>query len=141
MGSKTYITSKGDFLKNRAPAIAGARLLRFWGSKLGAKIDQKSNKKRVQHRKPSEHRIFIDVNGFWDPSWGPRSTQDGAKSIQDGIKKRSYFWSRLRGPLRLSWLRQERPRGVRPRPAWERKERILCEAWRRKRNGMEKTKA
>ena len=39
---KSMSTSKGDFLKNRALAAAGARFFRFGGSKLGAKIDEKS---------------------------------------------------------------------------------------------------
>ena len=38
-GAKTHITSKDDFSKNRAPVAAGARFLRFWGSKLGVQID------------------------------------------------------------------------------------------------------
>ena len=36
---KSMPSAKNDFLKNRALAAAGARFLRFWGSKLGAKID------------------------------------------------------------------------------------------------------
>ena len=36
---KSMPIAKCDFLKNRALAAAGARFLRFWGSKLGAKID------------------------------------------------------------------------------------------------------
>ena len=39
---KSMSTSKGDFLKNRALAAAGARFFRFGGSKLGGKIDEKS---------------------------------------------------------------------------------------------------
>ena len=39
---KSMPIAKCDFLKNRALAAAGARFLRFWGSKLGAKIDQKT---------------------------------------------------------------------------------------------------
>ena len=36
---KSMPIAKCDFLKNRALAAAGARFLRFWGSKLGIKID------------------------------------------------------------------------------------------------------
>ena len=36
---KSMPIAKSDFLKNRALAAAGARFLRFWGSKLGVKID------------------------------------------------------------------------------------------------------
>ena len=36
---KSMPSAKSDFLKNRALARAGARFLRFWGSKLGVKID------------------------------------------------------------------------------------------------------
>ena len=36
---KSMPIAKCDFLKNRALAAAGARFLRFWGSKLGVKID------------------------------------------------------------------------------------------------------
>ena len=36
---KSMPIAKCNFLKNRALAAAGARFLRFWGSKLGVKID------------------------------------------------------------------------------------------------------
>ena len=36
---KSMPIAKSDFLKNRALAAAGARFLRFWGSKLGVKIE------------------------------------------------------------------------------------------------------
>ena len=39
---KSMSSTKSDFLKNRALAAAGARFFRFGGSKLGAKIDEKS---------------------------------------------------------------------------------------------------
>ena len=49
VGTKIDQTSmplaKSDFWKNRALATAGARFLRFWGSKLGAKTYQTSIKK------------------------------------------------------------------------------------------------
>ena len=45
INQKSMPIAKNDFLKNRALAAAGARFLRFWGSKLGAKTDQKSRKK------------------------------------------------------------------------------------------------
>ena len=69
---KSMPITKCDFLKNRALAAAGARFLRFWGSKLGAKIDQKSIKKAGQHRKASWHRFFFKFGAFWDPSWEPK---------------------------------------------------------------------
>ena len=71
--------AKNEFLKNRAPALAGARFWGFRGSKLGAKIDQKSIKKRSQDGKATWHRIFIDFYGFWDPSWDTKSSQDRSK--------------------------------------------------------------
>ena len=36
---KSMSVAESDFLKNRALAVVGARFLRFWGSKLGVKID------------------------------------------------------------------------------------------------------
>ena len=53
MGSKIDVNFERRFLQNRAPTAVGARLLRFGGSKLGAKIDQKSIKKGGQHGKAS----------------------------------------------------------------------------------------
>ena len=43
----------------------------FWvrGSKLGAKIDQKSIKKWSHDGMASWHRFFMDFGGFWRPSW------------------------------------------------------------------------
>ena len=43
---KSMPSAKSDFLKNRALATAGARFLKFWGSKLGAKTYQKSIKNK-----------------------------------------------------------------------------------------------
>ena len=76
---KSMPIAKCDFLKNRALAAAGARFLRFWGSKLGAKIDQKSIKKAGQHRKASWHRFFLDFDGFWEASWEGKWSQDRSK--------------------------------------------------------------
>ena len=81
MGSKTYITSKDDFLKNRAPAAAGARFLRSWGSKLRAKIDQKSIKKSHATWSASWHRFLVDFDRFSEPSWGGKSTQHRCKKV------------------------------------------------------------
>ena len=39
---KSMPIAKSDFLKNHALAAAGARFLRFWGSKLEVNIDYKS---------------------------------------------------------------------------------------------------
>ena len=36
---------------------------------MGAKIDQKSIKKRKQKGNRVEHRFLIDFGGFWRPSW------------------------------------------------------------------------
>ena len=75
MEPKTYITLKGDFLKNRALAAAGARFIKIRGSKLGVKINQKSIKKGSQHGKRSWHRFFVDFNGFWPSSWDRKSNK------------------------------------------------------------------
>ena len=77
---KSMSSAKSDFLKNRALAAAGARFLRFWGSKLGLKIDQASIKKGVQHAKASRHRFLSDFSGFWEASWGRKSSQDRSKT-------------------------------------------------------------
>ena len=110
---KSMPIAKSDFLKNRALPAVGAWFFRFGGSKLGANIDQKSIKKRSQDGKATWHRFFIDFNGFWDPSWEAKSSQDRSKTAskkrwkneaqQDGQKVaiQSYYWSvRTRsGPL------------------------------------------
>ena len=83
---KSMATWKSDFLKNRTLAAAGARFFRIWGSKLGAKIDQKSIKKGVQHGKASWHRFLSDFGGFWVPSWTPKTIKNRSKSgVQDGM--------------------------------------------------------
>ena len=74
-------TSKGDFLKNRALAAAGARFFRFGGSKLGAKIDQKSM--------PVAKRDFLKNRAL--PAAGARffkirGAKLGAKIDQQSIK-------------------------------------------------------
>ena len=66
---KSMPIAKSDFLKNRALAAAGARFLRFWGSKLGARTHQKSIKKWSQHGKASWNSFFFDFGGFGGPSW------------------------------------------------------------------------
>ena len=72
MEPKTFITSKGEFLKNRALAAAGARYLRFWGSKLGTNIDQNRSKDEVNMgRPPGLHFFWILMD---------LGTQLGAKS-------------------------------------------------------------
>ena len=76
---KSMPSAKNDFLKNRALAAAGARFFRFWGSKLGVKIDKKSIKKWSQHGKASWHRFVIDPGRFCDPSWKAKSSQDRCK--------------------------------------------------------------
>ena len=50
--------AKIDFLKNRALPAAGAIKMRIGGSKLGAKIDQKSINKGNQHGNASWHRFL-----------------------------------------------------------------------------------
>ena len=54
-------------------------ILGVGGSKLGAKIDPKSIKKWGQHGKASWHRFLIDFGGFWEPSWGRKSTKNRSK--------------------------------------------------------------
>ena len=85
--------------------------LGFRGSKLGAKIDEKSIKKGGQHGKASWHRFLIDFGGFWEASWGRKSNNNRSKKAskkwwkkeghQDGEK--NVFWR--------FWV------GVRPRRA------------------------
>ena len=72
-------TSKGDFLKNRALAAAGARFFRFGGSKLEVKIDQKSIKKGGQDGKASWHRFLLDFGGFLEASWEAKCNQVGTQ--------------------------------------------------------------
>ena len=43
---------------------------------MGAKIDQKSIKKGIQHGKASWHRFLSDFNGSWGRTWGGKSSQD-----------------------------------------------------------------
>ena len=47
--------------------------------KMGAKIEPKSIKKGVQHGKASWHRFLIDSGGFWEPSWGRKSSKNRSK--------------------------------------------------------------
>ena len=70
---------KVDFLKNRALAVAGARFLRFWGSKLGAKTDRKSIQKWNPRWNASWHRFFSDFGRFLVPSWGGKSIKNRSK--------------------------------------------------------------
>ena len=87
---KSMLSSRGGFLKKPW----------FWrsrGSKLGAKIDQKSIKKGGQHAKASSHRFFIDLGGFWEPSWKAKSSPDRLKITST---KR---WGFLRHPGRCNF--------------------------------------
>ena len=76
---KSMQNAKSDFLINRALAAAGAWFLRFQGSKLGAKTNQKTIKKWSQHGKASWHRFFMDFGGFWEASWEGKSSQEASK--------------------------------------------------------------
>ena len=50
-------------------------ILGFGWSNIGAKINQKSMKKRSQHGKASWHRFFDDFGGFGDSSGDPKWTK------------------------------------------------------------------
>ena len=82
---KSMPLAKSDFLKIRALPAAGAWFFWFGGSKLGAKIDQKSIKKRSQDGKATWHRFFIDFGWLGEPSLGSKIE---AKPIQKGIEKK-----------------------------------------------------
>ena len=49
------------------------------GSKLGAKIDEKSIKKWSQDGKASWHRFLMDFGGFLEASWEGKWSQDRSK--------------------------------------------------------------
>ena len=55
---------------------------------LGAKINQKSTKKGSQQDKASWHRFFIDVGGFWTPSWAKLAPKIQQKSMQKNHPKK-----------------------------------------------------
>ena len=77
MRSKIDINFEAQFLQNGALAVAGAKILRIWGSKLGAKIDQKSIKKCNPRWNALGYRFFDDFHGFWDLTWDAKPTQIG----------------------------------------------------------------
>ena len=86
---------------------------RFWRSKLGRKIDQKSIRKWVQHRKVSWHRFLKDFGGFWDPTWE-------SKSIKSRCQKTWKKWAKLksvRGAKIMCCRGPERSGGWGPSPA------------------------
>ena len=57
---------------------------------MGAKISPKSIKKGVQHGKASWHRFLSDLTGFWEASWGRKSTQNRPKKAsKNDAKKKS----------------------------------------------------
>jgi len=64
---------------------------------LGAKIDEKSNKKGGQHGKASWHRFLIDFGGFWEPSWEAKSSQD--RSGWPGVAS----WRGVEGVKGVAW--------------------------------------
>ena len=82
---KSMPIAKCDFLKNRALAAAGARFLRFWGSKLGAKMDQKSFKKQGPRWNASWRGFLADFGAVLEPSW----EQFGAMLTNSGYRKPS----------------------------------------------------
>ena len=88
MEAKTYITSKDDFLKNRAPAAAGAIFFTFGGFKKGAKIDQKSIKKSHATWSVSWHRFLVDFHRFSEPSWGGKSIKNRCQRVWKSDRKK-----------------------------------------------------
>ena len=83
---KSMPIAKSDFLKNRALAAAGARFLRFWASKLGVKIDQKTESKMDGILAS----IFLDFDRFWEASWGGNWSQERPKKAsKNDAKKKS----------------------------------------------------
>ena len=92
MRSKINVDVDGRFFKNRALAAAGARFFRIWGSKLGAKIDQKSIEKWNLRWNASWHRFLNDFVGFGVPSWDAKSIKNRSKIAP---KKRCKTQSRL----------------------------------------------
>ena len=79
--------AKSDFLINRALAAAGAWFLRVQGLKLASKINQKSIKNWSPRWIASWHRFLVDFDGFWEASWGGKSSQERKKSIEQRIEK------------------------------------------------------
>ena len=60
------------------------------GSKLKAKTDQKSIKKRSPRWMASWHRFFLDFDRFWEASWeGNRSQDRPKKASKNDAKKKS----------------------------------------------------
>ena len=78
---------KAIFWKNLIFPMEKQWFWRFWGSKLGRKIDQKSIKKWSHLGKVSWHRFFMNFGGFWRPSWRQVGSKIDEKSIKKNIEK------------------------------------------------------
>ena len=102
---------KAIFWKNRVFLQENQWFWRFWSSKLGVKIDQKSIKKWRHDGKASWHRFFMDFDRFGRPSWRQVGIEKRSK-----IDQKSMGWKILifRGPgtenIDFSWF-LELPRG------------------------------
>ena len=56
---------------------------------MGANIDWKSIKKGIQHGKASWHRFLNDFGGFWEASWGRKSSKNRSKkALKNDAKKK-----------------------------------------------------
>ena len=76
MASKINVNLESPFFIDRALAAAGARFLRFRGSKLEAKVHQKSIKKWSPRWNASRHRFLNDFDWFRVPSWDGKSIKN-----------------------------------------------------------------
>ena len=75
--------------------------MRFSGSKLEGKIDQKSIKKLSPRWNASGHLFFYDFGGFRWPSWNAKSTQIGltwrGEASRRGVARRGEAWRDVEG--------------------------------------------
>ena len=66
---------------------------------MGAKIEQKSIKKGVQHGKASWHRFLNDFGGFLEASWGRKSninrSKKAFKKAMENILDLEAIWERF----------------------------------------------
>ena len=54
---------------------------------MGVKKHQESIKNGGEHGKASWNRSFCDFDGFWEPSWEAKPSQEGAKTGHERTRK------------------------------------------------------
>ena len=71
---------EGGFFKNRALAAAGAGFFRIRGSKLAAKIDQKTINTWSPRWNASWYRFLMDFGGYLEANWVGKSIKNRSKA-------------------------------------------------------------